>query len=155
MPQRVIKIILPENHGEQALELLEHQDNLIFWLEESSGSNFVASALTDSGRSETIMDLFEKIFSSIEGFRLILFPVEASIPRTDTDGEDVSAVFSRYGVTLIAEKLEDETSVVQILEYDIPYGQGHVFGAPRPIKSSLMQETAPPSEFMRRLASVG
>ena len=91
MPQRVIKIILPENHGEQALELLEHQDNLIFWLEESSGSNFVASALTDSGRSETIMDLFEKIFSSVEGFRLILFPVEASIPRTDTDGEDVSA----------------------------------------------------------------
>jgi uncharacterized hydrophobic protein (TIGR00341 family) len=91
MPQRVIKIILPENHEEQALELLEHQDNLIFWLEESSGSNFVASALTDSGRSETIMDLFEKIFSSVEGFRLILFPVEASIPRTDTDGEDVSA----------------------------------------------------------------
>ena len=70
------------------------------------------------------------------------------------DGEDVSAVFSRYGVTLIAEKLEDETSVVQILEYDIPYGQGHVFGAPRPIKSSLMQETAPPVEFIRRIGAV-
>jgi len=69
------------------------------------------------------------------------------------DGEDVSAVFSRYGVTLIAEKLESETSVVEILEYDIPYGQGHVFGAPRPIKSSLMQETAPPVEFIRRIKS--
>lgn len=91
MPQRVIKIILPENHGEQALKLLESQENLSFWQEELSGGNFVASALTDSGRSETIMDLFEKRFSSVEGFRLILFPVEASIPRTDTDGEDVSA----------------------------------------------------------------
>ena len=70
------------------------------------------------------------------------------------DGEDVSAVFSRYGVTLIAEKLEDETTVVQILEYDIPYGQGHVFGAPRPIKSSLMEETAPPAEFIRRMGAV-
>ena len=70
------------------------------------------------------------------------------------DGEDVSAVFARYGVTLIAEKLENETSVVEILEYDIPFGQGHVFGAPRPIKSSLMQETQPPVEFIRRIGAV-
>jgi len=71
------------------------------------------------------------------------------------DGEDVSAVFSRYGVTLVAEKLEDETSVVEILEFDIPYGQGHVFGAPRPIKSSLMAETAPPAEFIKRIGAFG
>lgn len=71
------------------------------------------------------------------------------------NGEDVSAVFSRYGVTMIAEKLEDEASVVEILEYDIPYGQGHVFGSPRPIKASLMEETAPPSDFRRRISAVG
>lgn len=83
MPLRVIKIILPENHEKQALELLDSQDNLNFWQEESSGGNFVVSALTDSGRTETIMDLFEKRFSSVEGFKLILLPVEASIPRKD------------------------------------------------------------------------
>jgi len=71
------------------------------------------------------------------------------------DGEEVSAVFSRYGITMIAEKIEDEASVVEILEYDIPYGQGHVFGAPRPIKSSLMEETAPPQELVQRLSSFG
>jgi len=43
---------------------------------------------------------------------------------------------------------------VEILEYDIPYGQGHVFGAPRPIKSSLMEETQPPVEFIRRIGAV-
>jgi len=91
MPQRVIKIILPERHGKDALELLETQDNLGFWLEESSGGNFVASALTDSGRSEVVMDLFEKRFSSMEGFKLILFPVEASLPRIDTDDDRGSA----------------------------------------------------------------
>lgn len=90
MPQRVIKIILPENQRKNALELLEGQENLSFWLEESSGVNFVASVLTDSGRSETIMDLFEKRFSSVEGFKLILFPVEASIPRVETPDEHVS-----------------------------------------------------------------
>ena len=71
------------------------------------------------------------------------------------EGDDVSAVFARYGVTLIAEKMEDEASVVEILPYDIPYGQGHVFGAPRPIKSSLMEETAPPREFLQRLSMFG
>lgn len=87
MPQRVIKIILPENQRKNALELLEGQENLSFWLEESSGVNFVASVLIDSGRSETIMDLFEKRFSSVEGFKLILFPVEASILRVETPDE--------------------------------------------------------------------
>ena len=71
------------------------------------------------------------------------------------DGDEVSAVFSRYGITLVAEKMEDEASVVEILEYDIPYGQGHVFGAPRPIKSSLMEETAPPPDVVQRLSSFG
>lgn len=70
-------------------------------------------------------------------------------------GEEVAAVCSRYGVTLIAEKMEEEVGVVEILEYDIPFGQGHVFGAPKPIKSSLMQETAPPQEFIDRLSAFG
>ena len=90
MPQRVIKIILPGEYGKEALELLGSQDNLIFWQEELSGADFVASALTDSGHSEPIMDLLEKQFSSVEGFKLILFPVEASIPRLDVPDEDAS-----------------------------------------------------------------
>ena len=90
MPQRVIKIIVPEHHSKKALDILESQDDLSFWQEGSSGGNFIASVLTDSGRSETIMDLFEEGFSSVEGFKLILFPVEASIPRTDIADEDVS-----------------------------------------------------------------
>lgn len=71
------------------------------------------------------------------------------------DGEEVSSVCSRFGVTIIAEKIEEEVSVVEILEYDIPYGQGHVFGAPKPIKSSLMEETAPPADFLARISSFG
>ncbi|WP_084418180.1 EAL domain-containing protein [Henriciella litoralis] len=70
-------------------------------------------------------------------------------------GEEVSAVCSRFAVTLIAEKVEEEVSVVEVLEYGIPYGQGNIFGAPKPIKSSLMQETAPPAEFVARLTAFG
>ena len=70
------------------------------------------------------------------------------------NGDEVPSVFRRYDITLIAEKMEDEASVVEVLEYQIPYGQGHVFGAPRPIKSTLSDETQPPPELLRRLAKI-
>jgi len=60
---------------------------------------------------------------------------------------DIAAVFQRYGVDMIAERIESEDAVLEILDLDIPYGQGHLFGAPRAIKDSLMEETAPPREF--------
>ena len=91
----------------------------------------------------------------IDQLRDPLGPRPVSSINRKVEGEEVSAVFSRYGITLIAEKIEDEASVIEILEYDIPYGQGHVFGAPRPIKSSLMEETAPPQELVERLSSFG
>jgi cyclic-di-GMP phosphodiesterase TipF (flagellum assembly factor) len=60
---------------------------------------------------------------------------------------DIAAVFQRYGVDLIAERIESEDAVLEILDLDIPFGQGHLFGSPRAIKDSLMEETAPPREF--------
>jgi cyclic-di-GMP phosphodiesterase TipF (flagellum assembly factor) len=75
----------------------------------------------------------------------------SSVTR-DIEPEDVPILFMRHGIDLIAEKVENEKSVIEILEFAIPYGQGHVFGAPRPIKGSLLEETAPPPDFMRRIS---
>ena len=60
---------------------------------------------------------------------------------------DVAAVFQRYGIDLIAERVESEDEVLEVLDLDVPFGQGHLFGAPRAIKDSLMEETTPPREF--------
>jgi cyclic-di-GMP phosphodiesterase, flagellum assembly factor TipF len=67
---------------------------------------------------------------------------------------DVAAVFQRYGVDLIAERIESEELVLEALDLDIPYGQGHLFGAPRAIKESLMEETAPPRDFFMKQGRV-
>jgi cyclic-di-GMP phosphodiesterase, flagellum assembly factor TipF len=63
---------------------------------------------------------------------------------------DIAAVFQRYGIDLIAERIEDEQAVLDVLDLDAPFGQGHLFGAPRAIKDSLMEETAPPREIYLR-----
>jgi cyclic-di-GMP phosphodiesterase TipF (flagellum assembly factor) len=52
--------------------------------------------------------------------------------------EDVAGLFARYGIDLIAEKVEDESTIVEILELDIAYGQGHLFGEPRPVKDEVL-----------------
>lgn len=57
---------------------------------------------------------------------------------------DVSAVCMRFGIDLIAERIETEDQVLRILDLEIPLAQGHLFGPPRPIKDSLMESTAPP-----------
>lgn len=96
-------------------------------------------------------------FLKVEGSKLLEQLVDGgprpiSAVTRSTAPQDVPAVFMRYGVDLIAEKVETEKEVVEILDFDIPFGQGYVFGEARPIKESLMEETAPPTDFMHRNA---
>jgi cyclic-di-GMP phosphodiesterase TipF (flagellum assembly factor) len=37
----------------------------------------------------------------------------------------------RHRIDLIATKVEDETRLLEILDYDIDFGQGFLFGEPR------------------------
>lgn len=83
MAQRLLKIILPVSHRTQALDILGDQEGLTYWQEESAQGSFVASVLMDSGFSEAVMDLFEKTFLHIEGFRLVLLTIEATVPRLE------------------------------------------------------------------------
>jgi cyclic-di-GMP phosphodiesterase TipF (flagellum assembly factor) len=75
--------------------------------------------------------------------RLIL----RSLP--DLAAEDFAALTRRYGVELIAEKVEAERQVVDILDLDIGYGQGHLFGEPRAIREAVLAEADPPSGYIR------
>jgi len=75
--------------------------------------------------------------------RLIL----RSLP--DLAAEDFAALTRRYGVEVIAEKVESERQVVDILDLDIGYGQGHLFGEPRAIKDAVLAEADPPSTYLR------
>lgn len=73
---------------------------------------------------------------------------KSSITR-EISAQDVVTVFTRFGIDIIAERIEDEAIVRELLDLDIAYAQGHLFGSPRAIKESLMEETAPPKGFFR------
>jgi cyclic-di-GMP phosphodiesterase TipF (flagellum assembly factor) len=50
---------------------------------------------------------------------------------------------------VIVEKVEAEKQIVDILDLDIGYGQGHLFGEPRAIRDAVLAEAEPPQDFMR------
>jgi len=67
----------------------------------------------------------------------------------DLDAADFAHLTRRYGVEVIAEKVESERQVVDVLELNIGYGQGNLFGEPRAIRDAVLAETDPPADFMR------
>jgi cyclic-di-GMP phosphodiesterase TipF (flagellum assembly factor) len=115
-----------------SIDKVTHMDVDLVDMERAGVRFFKASA-------KTIIDQFVT-----EGVR-----PKSSITR-EISANDVAAIFIRYGIDLIAERIEDEAAVVDILELEIPYAQGHLFGAPRAIKESLMEETAPPPGMFGR-----
>jgi cyclic-di-GMP phosphodiesterase TipF (flagellum assembly factor) len=84
-------------------------------------------------------------FMKVAGSRLVEAihggePIAGREPRA-LRSEDIAALFARYGIDLIAEKIEAESTVVEVLDLDIAYAQGHLFGAPRPVRDEVMAET--------------
>jgi len=90
MANRLLKIILPRSQGASALDILSELQITDAWQEESMSEYSVISILIDSGQSEGIMDRLEKSFGNLPGFRLVLIPVEAAIPRIEPMPEDAS-----------------------------------------------------------------
>jgi cyclic-di-GMP phosphodiesterase TipF (flagellum assembly factor) len=67
----------------------------------------------------------------------------------DIAAQDFAGLTRRYGVEVIAEKVESERQVIDVLELDIAYGQGHLFGEPRAIREAVLAETDPPADFLQ------
>lgn len=67
----------------------------------------------------------------------------------DIHAADYAALTRRYGIEIVAEKIEQERQVPDVLDLDIGYGQGHLFGEPRAIKEQVLAETDPPVALLR------
>jgi cyclic-di-GMP phosphodiesterase TipF (flagellum assembly factor) len=76
----------------------------------------------------------ERLLGAIDDFETIAGHEAGSISH-----HDLAGMFARHGIDLIADKLETESTVVEVLEFDIAYGQGHLFGEPRPVREEALE----------------
>jgi cyclic-di-GMP phosphodiesterase TipF (flagellum assembly factor) len=54
--------------------------------------------------------------------------------RAAVAAEDFRALLHRFGLDLIAERVEDEKTVIQLLDYGVDFAQGFLFGEPRAVR---------------------
>ncbi len=45
---------------------------------------------------------------------------------------------ARNGIDLIGERIENESMVVDLLDYDVRYRSGFLFSAPRPVRAEAL-----------------
>ncbi len=70
---------------------------------------------------------------------------------------DLKELLARFGLNLIAEKVENERDVIRLLDHDVDYGQGFLFGEPQQIRDTLLgqrntrpaPQVAPPPQRLR------
>jgi cyclic-di-GMP phosphodiesterase TipF (flagellum assembly factor) len=109
------------------------------------------------------------------GVRFLKVPAELLLNRAPQSGaqvhpEDLADLLGRYGIDLIAERIEAEATVVDLLDFDLGFGQGFLFAPPRPVRTDVLKaevtefpqpakpepaaaETARPKSDLSKLAS--
>jgi cyclic-di-GMP phosphodiesterase TipF (flagellum assembly factor) len=73
------------------------------------------------------------------GVRFIKVPAallldSKSSSTSDIHPSDLSDLLGRFGIDLIAERIEGERAVVDLLDFDVRFGQGFLFAPPRPLR---------------------
>jgi cyclic-di-GMP phosphodiesterase TipF (flagellum assembly factor) len=89
------------------------------------------------------------------GIRYVKVPAplllgQAGPAGADIHAADLSDLLGRFGISLIAERIEAETQVVDLLDYDVRFGQGFLFSPPRPVRAEALQGAAEPGESTAR-----
>ena len=86
MALRVMQIYLPQSSDGNLDESLEGRAILGRW-RDVDGEQVVLHLLVPAEETEEIMDRCEQRFASLEGFHVVLFPVEAVLPRPEAKPE--------------------------------------------------------------------
>jgi cyclic-di-GMP phosphodiesterase TipF (flagellum assembly factor) len=84
---------------------------------------------------------------------LLLNPAFAA--KSDIHQGDLADLLARSGIDLIAERVETESMVVDLLDFDVRFGQGFLFSPPRPVRPESLQGTPVATQAAGELVAAG
>jgi cyclic-di-GMP phosphodiesterase TipF (flagellum assembly factor) len=80
---------------------------------------------------------------SERGIRFVKVAGDLLLRRGENTGDvhpaDLADFLARFGIDLVADRIENESLVVDLLDYDVRFGQGFLFSAPRPLRADILQ----------------
>jgi cyclic-di-GMP phosphodiesterase TipF (flagellum assembly factor) len=83
--------------------------------------------------------LADRAFSRVKVPADVLLGRAFDLP-SDLHPADLSSLLARYGIALIVDKIENEATVIDLLDYGVGYAQGYLFAPPRPVKAEVLDE---------------
>ncbi|MBE9180699.1 TIGR00341 family protein [Oculatella sp. LEGE 06141] len=81
MSLRFLDVFLPKEQGQALSTFLESQSIVGMWQVDTTEDQYLVKVLLLTSESEAIIDAIEHQFAHVDGFRLVLFSVEASVPQ--------------------------------------------------------------------------
>ncbi|HII40236.1 MAG TPA: TIGR00341 family protein [Thermoplasmata archaeon] len=81
MSLRLLEIHLPSRYVEQLHAVLQGQRALAQWRQELPDNQLVIRVLVSLEQTEPVLDALEQRFAAVEGFRVLLLEVSATLPR--------------------------------------------------------------------------
>jgi cyclic-di-GMP phosphodiesterase TipF (flagellum assembly factor) len=91
---------------------------------------------------------------SDRGIRFVKIPADLLLNRaaetTDIHTADLSDLLGRHGISLIGEKIETEAMVVDLLDYEVRFGQGFLFSPPRPVRAEALHGISERNDVVAR-----
>jgi cyclic-di-GMP phosphodiesterase TipF (flagellum assembly factor) len=78
------------------------------------------------------------------GIRFVKVPVGLMLQRSRGVGSpihpaELADLLGRHGIDLIVVGIESEGTVVDLLDFDVRYGQGFLFAPPRPVRAEVLR----------------
>lgn len=83
MALRLLELFIPAERRPEVQELVEEHRVEGVWHEELSGDEALVRLLLPTEMTEPLLDKLEKRFSGLDGFRVVILSVEASVPRLE------------------------------------------------------------------------
>lgn len=87
MALRLLEIYVPGESGARILEILERRRKVSVWVDHLQGEEDVVKVLVPVEETDGILEILNDHFGKVEGFRVIILPVEATFPRPEAEEE--------------------------------------------------------------------
>jgi len=88
MNYRMLELIAPPETAQKAREVAKEKDVLGCWMDNLDDGNSILRVLIDMDRTENLSDTLTEQFSDAEGFRIMLYSIEATVPQPDIEEQE-------------------------------------------------------------------
>jgi uncharacterized hydrophobic protein (TIGR00341 family) len=88
MNLRLVEVYLPQEKGKRFEEIIAEYTYAGIWSKKLENNQLEFKILLSSGQVELLVDCVVRQFKDVENFRLLLLPVEASLPRLESSDEN-------------------------------------------------------------------